>query len=256
MGNLVASRRRASGRSLGVTEERALLTRYQRDGDHEARAELVEALLPLVRQIAQSYSGKGEQVEDLIQVGSLGLLKAIERFDLDRGVRLSTFASPTISGEIKRHFRDRTWALRTPRDLQELYAALRQAERDFERSQGRSPTIAELCELTGRDEEAVLDALAAGRNFRTRSIDAPTAGEDLALADRIGSVDPGYDAAEARAVIAACADDLDERQRHILACHYTRGMTQREIAAQIGLSQMHVSRLFRQALETMRAAAT
>jgi RNA polymerase sigma-B factor len=246
----------AKSNPISSTDERALLSRYHLEGDEQARTQLVESMMPLVRQIAQSYSGRGEQVDDLIQVGSIGLLNAIERFDLDREVRLSTFASPTISGEIKRHFRDRTWALRTPRDLQELYASLRRQQQQFENENGRTPTVPELCELTGRDEESVLDAMAAGRNFRTKSLDAPVEGEDRSVADRVGTEELGYARADARALISACAERLSERERTVVALRYVRGLTQREIADTIGVSQMHVSRMLRRSLETMRNAVT
>ncbi|MEI2702240.1 MAG: SigB/SigF/SigG family RNA polymerase sigma factor [Baekduia sp.] len=232
--------------------ERFLLERIHRHGDAQARDELVELMLPLVRHIARSFAGRGEQLDDLVQVGALGLIKAIDRFDLDREVRLSTFASPTIAGEIKRHFRDRTWSLRTPRDLQELYARVRERTADFEATHGRSPTIGELAEATGHDEEQVLDALAAGSNMRTASLDTPVDDNAQTIGDVIGTRDEGFDRAEARAVVAEGLKKLEPREQRIIALHYAAGLTQREIAAQVGISQMHVSRLLRRSVETMR----
>lgn len=246
---------RNPARRLSSSDERELVARV-RDGDRGARDELVESMLPLVRQIARSYANKGETVEDLVQVGAIGLLKAIDRFDLDRQVRLSTFASPTISGEIKRHFRDRTWAIHTPRDLQELYAAIRRESGSFEAEFGVKPTIPQLCEITGREEEAVMDALSAGANFHASSLDAPLDGDGGVVGDAIGLPDHGFDLAEARAVVSDAAKTLDDRSRRLLVLHYSKGLSQREIAERMGLSQMHVSRLLHRALETLRTAVT
>lgn len=232
------------------------LARRAAGGDTEAREALVTAMLPLVRQIARAYVGRGEPIEDLVQVGALGLVKAIDRFDLERNVRLTTFATPTISGEIKRHFRDRAWAMRTPRELQELYAALRSASDAYEAAHGNRPSIPELCALTGRSEEDVLDALSAGSNFRTASLDAPAGDDDGTVGDMVGMSDPGFGRAESRAMIARSSQCLSDRERTVLTLHYVRGMTQREIAEQIGVSQMHVSRLLRKALERLREHLT
>ena len=243
-------------RSLGAAEERVLLERVQ-NGDQGARDELVERMLPFVRRIARAYADRGELLEDLVQVGAIGLMNAIDRFDIDRGLRLSTFAGPNISGEIKRHFRDRAWAVRTPRDLQELYAVLRAETEAFSRAHGRSPTVRELCDLTGRAEEHVLDALTAGRNFRAASLDAPTTDEDGgSLGDTLGGHDDGFARVEDRATLDRGLRALDERARRILLLRFVQGLSQREIAAQVGVSQMHVSRLLRRSIDELRATIT
>lgn len=242
------------GRSLAAAEERALLERVHRGGDRQAREELVTRLLPFVRRIARSYADRGEQLEDLVQVGAIGLVNAIDRFDLERDVRLSTFAAPNISGEIKRHFRDRAWAVRTPRDLQELHAAVRTATDRFSGTHGREPTVAELCDLTGRDEEQVLEAIAAGRNYRTASLDAATEEDGATLGDTLGSTDAGFDRAEDRALLLRGLRLLPERERTIVLLHFAEGLSQREIAERIGISQMHVSRLLRRSVDAMREA--
>lgn len=241
-------------RSLGAAEERALLERVHLHGDRDARAQLVERMLPFVRRIARTYADRGEMLEDLVQVGAIGLVNAIDRFDLDRGLRLSTFAAPNISGEIKRHFRDRAWAVRTPRDLQELHAALRNTTDRFTKANGRAPTVAELCELTGRDEEHVLDAISAGRNFRAASLDAPRDEDTGSLGDTLGGEDFEFARAEDRATIGVGLRALGERERRIVLLRYVEGLSQREIAAQVGISQMHVSRLLRRSIDDLRAA--
>ena len=242
--------------TLSAAEEHALLQRVHRDNDAQARAELVERMLPFVRRIARVYADRGEQVDDLVQVGAIGLLNAIDRFDLDRGLRLSTFAAPNISGEIKRHFRDRAWAVRTPRGLQELHATLRTVGARFTEGQGREPTVGELCELTGRSEEHVLDAINAGRNYRAASLDRPRDEEGGSLGDAFGCVDHGFERAEQRATLERGLSQLGERERKIVLLRFVEGLSQREIAAQIGVSQMHVSRLLRQSIELMRQAIT
>lgn len=243
---------RRSG-NLGPAEERALLERWHHQRDADARTELVERMLPFVHHIARGYAGRGEPLDDLVQVGAIGLVHAIDRFDLERGLRLSTFAAPTISGEIKRHFRDRAWAVRTPRDLQELHAKLRTAGERFAGREGRAPTVAELCELVGRAEEDVLDALEAGRNYTAASLDARTGDdEDHAVLDALGAADAGYDRAEERALLRRGLAALPERERKIVLLRYARDLSQREIAQEIGISQMHVSRLLRRSIEALR----
>ena len=245
-----------SHRPLGPAEERTLLERVHVHGDPAARAELVERLLPFVRRIARSYSGRGEPFDDLVQVGAIGLVNAIDRFDLKRGLRLSTFAAPNISGEIKRHFRDRAWAIRTPRDLQELHATIRATTDQFTEQHGRSPTVAELCRLTGRNEEQVLDAISAGRNFRAASLDAPVDDErgGATVGDRVGGDDHGFALADDRAALERGLAVLGTRERQIVLLRYVDELTQREIADRIGISQMHVSRLLRRSIEEMRGA--
>src|SRR5882757_6800484 len=147
-----------------IEDETALLRRYHNFGDLEARRELVERMMPLVRHIARRYANRGEPLDDLVQVGAVGLIKAVDRFDVDRGVRLSTFAAPNIAGEIKRHFRDRGWSIRVPRDIQELNAKLTQATDRLSTSIGRAPTISELAESCQSSEEQVLEAMLGAQN--------------------------------------------------------------------------------------------
>jgi RNA polymerase sigma-B factor len=256
MADLLIPTTRPGSRSLRADEERMLLERVQH-GDQAARDELVERMLPFVRQIARAYADRGELLEDLVQVGAIGLVNAIDRFDLGRGLRLSTFAGPNISGEIKRHFRDRAWAVRTPRDLQELYAVLRAETEVFSREHGRSPTVRELCELTGRAEEQVLDALSAGRNFRAASLDMPATDDDgSSLGDTLGGDDERFARAEDRATLDRGLRALGERERRIVLLRFVQGLSQREIAAQVGVSQMHVSRLLRRSIDDLRATIT
>jgi RNA polymerase sigma-B factor len=256
MADLTTKPRTSRRRPLAAAEERRLLERVHHQNDAAARDELVERMLPFVRRIARSYADRGELLEDLVQVGSIGLVNAIDRFDLDRGLRLSTFAAPNISGEIKRHFRDRAWAVRTPRDLQELYASLRAEDERFAGQRGRSPTVAELCALTGRDEEHVLEAMAAGRNFRAASLETPTDADGGTLADGLGQDDDGFQRAEERALVERGLRALGERERRIILLRFAQGLSQREIAALVGISQMHVSRLLRRSIDELRASVT
>jgi RNA polymerase sigma-B factor len=234
-------------------DQRALLVAYLREGDVGARDRLVEALMPLVRSLANRYAGRGEPVEDLVQVGAIGLVKAIDRFELEKGVELSTYAVPTIVGEIRRHFRDRTWAVHVPRRLKELSLKLARTRDDLSAELGRSPTVAELAAAVGVDEEEAIDALEASKAYAPRSLDQPYDDDDepsrrQGLADE----ERGYESLERGSVVRQGLDALDERERRIVVLRFLRGMSQSEIAAEIGISQMHVSRLLRKALEAMR----
>ncbi len=239
---------------LSAAQERDLVHRWQHGGDRDARDTLVECTLPLVRHIARSYADRGESLEDLIQVGSIGLVLAIDRFDLDRGLRLSTFAAPTISGEIKRHFRDRTWSVRTPRSLKEAYAVLRLARERFTDEHGRSPNVAELVDLTQYSESEVLDALDAGRNYVAASLDAPVVGDlgARAVIDGVAAHDESFDRADDRMFVEAGLMSLPIRERRVLLMRFSEGLTQSEIAERVGLSQMHISRLLTSSLRTLR----
>jgi RNA polymerase sigma-B factor len=232
-------------------EVRTLLRRWHADGDRAARAELVERMLPLARSLARRYAGKGEPLEDLEQVASLGLLKAIDRFDVSRDVRFATFAVPTIAGELKRHFRDRGWMLRVPRDIQELSARVARAREGLTRDLGRSPTVDEVARAVGAGVEQVLDALRAADSYRMMSLDEPAADGAGAL-EAIGGDDEGYELAEHRVLLRRGLDGLGAREREIVRLRYYEGLTQREIARVVGVSQMHVSRLIRRSIDTMR----
>jgi RNA polymerase sigma-B factor len=226
-----------------------------RMGDASARDRLVEQYLPLVRKIASRYSGRGEPLEDLIQVGSIGLVLAIERFDVDRGVKFTTYAVPTIVGEIQRHFRDRAWAVHVPRRMKELSLKLTRAIESQTADLGRSPTIAELAEGTGLQPEEVVEALETYHAYSTRSLSQPLGlgeSDEGTVEDLFGGPDPGYDEVEHGALLESGLSALDERERTIVELRFFEGLTQSEIAARIGISQMHVSRLLRRSLAVMR----
>jgi RNA polymerase sigma-B factor len=235
--------------------DRELLRRYHHDGDVEARERLIEQYLPLVRSLARRYSYRGEQLEDLVQVGCIGLIKAIDRFDVDRGVELTTYATPNIIGEIKRHFRDKGWSIRVPRGLQELNVKLSKLIEELTVQLERSPTIPELAKAASVEEEEVLEALETGQAYSTLSLSAPSSGddnEDLDPLESLGELEPEYEVSEDRAVLAPGLRVLDERERRILHLRFYDGLTQSQIAQQVGISQMHVSRLIRRSLEKMR----
>ena len=235
--------------------DKVLLRRYHEHGDLAAREQLIEQYMSLVRSLARRYSYRGEQFEDLVQIGAIGLIKAIDRFDLDRGVELTTYATPNIIGEIKRHFRDRGWSVRVPRGLQELNIQLSRLLEEKTVEFGRSPTIAELAEAAGTEEEEVLEALESGRAYSSVSLSAAGEGDedgDLDPLDSIGTEEPQYEISEEWAVLEPGFRALDERERRILHLRFFNGLTQSQIAQQVGISQMHVSRLIRRALEKIR----
>ena len=235
--------------------DKILLRRYHEQGDLAAREQLIEQYLSLVRSLARRYSYRGEQLEDLVQIGCIGLIKAIDRFDLDRGVELTTYATPNIIGEIKRHFRDKGWAVRVPRGLQELNVQLSKLIEDQTVQLGRSPTVAELAKAAGVEEEAVLEALESGRAYTSLSLSGGGGGDDddgLDPLESLGTEEHQYEVSEDRAVLAPGFRVLDERERRILHLRFFDGLTQSQIAQQVGISQMHVSRLIRRALEKIR----
>jgi RNA polymerase sigma-B factor len=235
--------------------DKELLRRYHERGDTEARERLIEQYLPLVRSLARRYSYRGEQLEDLVQVGCIGLIKAIDRFDIDRGVELTTYATPNIIGEIKRHFRDKGWSIRVPRGLQELNVRLSHLLEELTVQLERSPTIPELAKAAGVDEEDVLEALESGQAYATLSLSAASGGDDdsdLDPLESLGTIEHGYEVSEDRAVLGPGLAALDERERRILHLRFFEGLTQSQIAEQVGISQMHVSRLIRRSLEKMR----
>ena len=235
-------------------DDKILLRKYHEEGDLKAREQLIEQYMSLVRSLARRYSYRGEQLEDLVQIGAIGLIKAIDRFDVDRGFELTTYATPNIIGEIKRHFRDKGWAVRVPRGLQELNVQLSRLMEQLTVQLSRSPTIPELAKASGSTEEEVLEALESGRAYS--SISLSTGGgdgeDDLDPLESIGSEEPQYEVSENRAVLAPGFRALDERERMILQLRFFDGLTQSQIAQQVGISQMHVSRLIRRALEKIR----
>lgn len=232
----------------------ALIEEY-RAGDVGARDQLVERYMPLVKSLAARYSGRGEPQEDLIQVGSIGLLLSIERFDTERQVQFTTYAVPTIVGEIQRHFRDRAWALHVPRRMKELSVRLSRTVQTQTAELGRAPTIAELAQMTGAAEDEVVEALQTSEAYSTRSLSQPLGHDgsnDETMQDVLGHDDSGFSEVEDTVLIEAGLDALDERERRIVELRFFDGLTQSEIAARIEISQMHVSRLLRRALVTMR----
>jgi RNA polymerase sigma-B factor len=237
--------------------DKALLRRYHEEGDLAAREQLIEQYLSLVRSLARRYAYRGEQLDDLVQIGCIGLIKAIDRFDIDRGVELTTYATPNIIGEIKRHFRDKGWSVRVPRGLQELNVRLSHLVEELTVQLERSPTIAELAKAASVEEEEVLEALESGQAYATLSLSAPGGGggddgSDLDPLESLGELEHQYEVSEDRAVLAPGLRALDDRERRILHLRFFEGLTQSQIAQQVGISQMHVSRLIRRALEKIR----
>jgi RNA polymerase sigma-B factor len=228
-----------------------------RTGDTHARELLVERYLPLARRLARRYQRSEEPLEDLVQVASLGLLKAVDRYDATRETAFSSFAVPTVLGELRRHFRDRTWSVRVPRELQELALRVDKTVAALSSQAGRAPTVAEIASAMNVGEEQVLDALQAAGAYRAGSLDAPRSGssEDPpgeSVADAIGAEEGGFERAEERATLGPMLAHITERERLVLTLRFGQDMTQAEIGERIGVSQMQVSRLIRQALARLR----
>jgi RNA polymerase sigma-B factor len=244
-------------RETRTREDRRLLERYHRDGDLAAREALVQRFLPLARQLARRYQRGGEPLDDLIQVASLGLLKAIDRFEPDRPSAFSSFAVPTILGELKRHFRDRGWSVRVPRDLQEMAVRVERVSEELSRGLGRAPTPAEIGEHIGATTEQVLEAREAAGAYRAVSLDRPRDDDEEGdgMTESMGVEDPGFHLAEAAATVERLMGALSEREREVLRLRFEEDLTQSEIGARVGVSQMHVSRLIRQAVTRLREAA-
>ena len=244
-------------RAARARADRALLVRAHR-GDQQARAELVRRFLPLARQLARRYQRAGEPLDDLNQVASLGLIKAIDRFDPARETAFSSFAVPTILGELKRHFRDRGWSVRVPRDLQELAVRLEPVAEELARELGRAATTVEIAKRTGTTVEQVLEAREAAGAYRAVSLDRPRDDGDEdgdGIGAAFGLEDPGFGNAEDSATIERLMRVLSEREREILRLRFSEDLTQAEIGERVGVSQMHVSRIIRQAINRLRDAA-
>jgi RNA polymerase sigma-B factor len=237
------------GRPSETTRQK--LIEFSRSRDERLRRELVEAHLGLAFQLARRFANRGETYDDLAQVASIALIKSVDRFDPERGVEFSTFATRTVIGELKRHFRDKGWAIRAPRRIQELYLELGHVIESRSQELGRPPTVAEMAEATGASEEAVLEALEAGQSYRTSSIDAPDRNDGI-ISDRLGDVDSRFAGSEDRMVLAISLAHLPERERIILSLRFIEGLTQSQIAAELGISQMHVSRLLTGSLAKLR----
>jgi RNA polymerase sigma-B factor len=253
-------RQTVSGSSRVDASERREVDRRLREfhqtRDPRLRADLVERLMPLARSLALRFSHSGESIDDLVQVASLGLVKAIDRFDPDRGFAFTSFATPTILGELRRHLRDTAWALRVPRELQERALVVARTANELTGTLGRPPTAAELADASGISVEDVVEARAAGTARHAVSIYRPLSeGEDEPLADVLGAEDPAFSAAEDSLTSERLLASLPHREREILRLRYEEELTQWQIGERVGCSQMHVSRLIRQSLERLREAA-
>lgn len=230
-----------------------MLARYAQTGDLAARDALVTEFLPLAHRLARRYVRSSEPNEDLRQVASLGLLKALDRYDVARGANFASFAIPTILGELRRYFRDSTWAVHVPRSAQERAQAIEAAEEELS-SQGRSPTVHEIADHLGLRPEEVLEGMLAVRAYQTDSLDAPAGAGDeegRTLLDEVGAEDPGYERLDAGLTVLPGLAELDARQRRILHMRFVREMSQSEIAAQIGVSQMQISRIIARAIDRL-----
>jgi RNA polymerase sigma-B factor len=215
------------------------------------RDELIRMHLPLVRFLARRYANRGEPMDDLIQAGALGLVKAVDRFDPTRGLEFSTYASPTILGEIRRHFRDRTWAVHVNRGMQELVSAVTRARAELTAELGRAPTVAETADLLDRSEEDVLAALDCSAAYTTQSFEAEV-GDELTLGDTLGDTDAGLDQVELHESLRPLLGRLPIREQRILQLRFYGNLTQSQIAGELGISQMHVSRLLARTLAQLR----
>ena len=239
-------------------QDRALFARYLDKRDPVDRDMLVERFLPLARQLARRYQRPDEPFDDLFQVASLGLVKAIDRFDLDREVAFSSYAVPTILGEIKRYFRDRTWSVRVPRDLQELSLRVDRKVAELSGDLGRQPTVREIAEALCLEEEDVLEALEAAGAYRARSLSTPLGNEHddaETLGDTMGASEDGFALAESRATLEQLMRTVTAREREVLRLRFEQDMTQAEIGERIGVSQMQVSRIIRQSIARLREVA-
>jgi RNA polymerase sigma-B factor len=221
-----------------------------------AREDLVHLHLPLVEHCARRFRNRGEPFEDLVQVGTIGLIKSVDRFEADRGVEFSTYATPTIIGEIKRYFRDKGWAIRVPRRLQELRMQIVNTTAELTQELGRSPTPRELSEKIGCSVEEIIEGMESSNAYATLSLDATDDGDETggSMLDALGIEDPDLEHVEVRESIKPMLDQLDPREKRILVLRFFKNMTQTQIAEEVGISQMHVSRLLSRTLSQMRVA--
>jgi RNA polymerase sigma-B factor len=243
--------------TLTRSRDDELFRRYRDERSPALRRELVERWLPLARQLAAHYRVRDESYEDLLQVASLGLLKAINGYDPDRGIAFTSYAVPTILGEVRRHFRDRAWSVRVPRALQELALDSEKAASRLTAHLGRAPTVQELADDLGTTPEAVLEARQAGDAYSATSLDSHR-GEDPdapTVGDTLGSLDGGFHAAEDRVTLTSLLVSIPERDREVLRLRFEEDLTQTEIAQRIGVSQMAISRIIRRSIDRMRLAA-
>jgi RNA polymerase sigma-B factor len=225
---------------------------FRRLPDSGAREELTRIYQPLAEYLARRFFGRGEAIEDLIQVANIGLLKAIDRFDLSREVKFSTYATATVVGELKRHFRDKGWALRVPRRLQESGMKVGRAVSELSQDLGRAPTIREIAQRTALSDEEVLEAMETAHAYTTASLDAPSDEDGTSSMDRLGVEEESFELLEGWTSLAPAIHELPERERTILYLRFFRGLTQTQIAEELGISQMHVSRLLARTLRDLR----
>jgi RNA polymerase sigma-B factor len=248
---------KASPRTVPATQDdsRALFLRWQNDGDAHARDVLVQRFMPLVRSLARRYGRSSEPFEDLLQVASLGLLKALDRYDVDRGHSFASFAVPTILGEMRRYFRDSGWAVHVPRGSQERALKVRDAQERLANERGHAPTVNQLAQYLEFDTEDVIDALQALQSYETLSLDAPRPSADgdlVSYGDAMGADDERFELVELDATLTAVLRHIPARERLILQMRFVDDLTQSEIAERVGISQMQVSRLLRRSLEQLR----
>jgi RNA polymerase sigma-B factor len=239
-------------------ELREKFDEYARTGDRSLRDEIIAAQVGLAEYLARRFKNRGEPVEDLVQVALLGLLKAVERFDPTRGLEFSTFATPTIVGELKRHFRDKGWAVRVPRRVQELHLRMATVVNTLSQELGRSPTIPEIARQADVSVDEVLEAMEAGRAYRFSSLDAGTGDDEErgpAPSAQLGEDEPGLEEVEHRMLLSPLIASLPKREQMIIHLRFFRGMTQSEIADRLGISQMHVSRLLARSLAQLKTRA-
>jgi RNA polymerase sigma-B factor len=241
--------------TISTIDSTELFIRWQQGGDRRAREALVERYLPLARKLARRYSGAREPFDDLLQVASLGLVKAVDRFDIDRGTAFSSFAVPTILGELKRYFRDLGWSVHVPRGAQEQALKVEDAQQTLTARSGRPPSVQELAEYLELSVEDVLEALETAAAHHSSSLDIARddgEGESGTLVDAYGEEDDRFEIVEASATIATAARHLSPRERRVLALRFVEDLTQTQIAETIGVSQMQVSRILRRALARLR----
>ena len=236
---------------LPAERERRLLRRVHLHGDMRARRQLAEDMLPLARELARRYANRGEPLDDLVQVACIGVMKSIDGFDIRRPVRLASYATPTVLGEIKRHFRDKTWLLRVPRPMKERQVRVAQARDSLTHRLGRAPAVHEIAATLGASSRDVVAAIETAGARRARSFDEPV-GDNVILADVLGAVDPEIERAEIRALLGSAFDVLSQREQDILHLRFDEDFSQAEIAQRIGLSQMQVSRLIARSLARVR----
>lgn len=250
------SRQRAADRAHAKTLFAELRVAEPQSARAKAlRDELVRMHLPLVEYLARRFRNRGEPYDDLVQVATIGLIKSVDRFDNERGVEFSTYATPTIVGEIKRHFRDKGWTIRVPRRLQELKLALTKATAELAQKNGRAPTVAELAKQLEMTEEEVLEGMESANAYSAVSLDAPDGGDSEApsVADTLGVHDEGLDGVEYRESLKPLLEQLPPREKRILLLRFFGNQTQSQIANELGISQMHVSRLLARTLAQLRA---